>query len=252
LEWAFAEAVLRQAEVSAVMAAVPSFAPSPQTEMGWVRFAEAEDRMIGRSVKATLVPRAGLPITELPRHARQTGADLLVVGRRGLGPLARLVAGSVSEALGEYPLQALAVIPEDWPSGMATGRILAGVDGSPSSLSALRWALEEGDLREATVEVVRVRHRAAAHRAHRSGEMAAAEPVDLNRANVVERALEGHPAEVLLRESVGAEMIVVGTRRLGPIGHLLLGSTSQALIQRSPVPLIVVPTPRAASAGPIT
>ena len=251
LGWAFAEAVLRQAEVSAVMVAVPFLAPSPQTEMAWMRFVEAQDWMAYGGVKATLVPCLGLPVIELQRHARLTGADLLVVGRRGLGGLARLVAGSVSETLGEYPLQALAVIPAAWEGGMAAGRILAGVDGSPSSLSALRWAVEEGDRRGATVEVVRVRDRAGAAGGNRSSEVGMAELVDLDRANVVVRELEGHPVEVLLNESVGADMLVVGTRGLGPIGQRLLGSTSHALIQQGAVPLVVLPTATAVSAGQI-
>jgi nucleotide-binding universal stress UspA family protein len=248
LAWAAAEAGLRHTEVSAVMAAVPSFGPSPQTEIAWMRFAEAEDRMAGAGVKATLVPCFGLPVTELQHHARRAGADLLVVGRRGLGPLARLVTGSVSETLGEYPRQALAVIPEAWEGGKAAGRILVGVDGSPSSLPALRWAIDEGDRRGTIVEVVRVRDPGTADRANSSFGVDMAELDDVDRVNVVLRELKGHPVEVLLHESVGADMLVVGTRRLGPIGQLLLGSTSHTLIQRSAIPLVVVPTPTVASA----
>jgi nucleotide-binding universal stress UspA family protein len=242
LGWAVAEASLRQSEISAVMAAALSFAPSPQTEMGWIRFAEAADQMAGGGVKATLVPCFGLPVTELQHRARLTDADLLVVGRRNLGPLARLVAGSVSETLGEYPRQALAVIPEAWEADVAAGRIVAGVDGSPSSLPALRWAIEEADRRCATVEVIRVRDHVGADRAKTSSQVGLADLVDGDRPNVVVRELEGHPVEVLLNESVGADMLVVGTRGLGPIGQRLLGSTSHALIQRSAIPLVVVPT----------
>jgi nucleotide-binding universal stress UspA family protein len=241
LGWAFAEAGLRQCEISAVMAAVLYFAPSPQTEMGWMRFAEAEDA--GGGVRATLVPCFGLPVTELQQRARLTDADLLVVGRRNLGPLARLVAGSVSETLGEYPRQALAVIPEVWEADVPAGRIVAGVDGSPRSRPALRWAIEEGDRRGATVEVIRVRDgAAAADRTKRSNEVELAGLVDVDRPNVVVRELEGHPVDVLLNESVGADMLVVGTRGLGPIGQRLLGSTSHDLIQRSVIPLVVVPS----------
>lgn len=253
MAWAFAEAVLRHAEVCAVMAAVPPFAPSPLTEMGWEHFAEAEDRMARAGVKATLAPCFGLPATELQHHARHTHADLLVVGRRDLDPLSRLVAGSVSETLGEYPRQALAVIPEAWEEdGPATGRILVGVDGSPGSLAALRWAINEGDRRSDIVEVVRVRHRGAAPGTKRSGEVEMADLADLDRANVVVREVEGDPVEVLISESARADMLVVGTRRLGPVGRLLLGSTSHALIQRSAIPLVVVPPPAAATAARMT
>lgn len=50
-------------------------------------------------------------------------------------------------------------------------------------------------------------------------------------------------ALVDLTESVGADLLVVGSRRRTPIGKFLLGSTVQRLVLDSPVPVLVVKAP---------
>ncbi|MFC5381592.1 universal stress protein [Aquipuribacter nitratireducens] len=60
---------------------------------------------------------------------------------------------------------------------------------------------------------------------------------DVRVTRVVER---GHPAPVLLREAQGARLVVVGSRGRGGFGGLLLGSTSQTLLHRSPTTVAVV------------
>jgi nucleotide-binding universal stress UspA family protein len=40
---------------------------------------------------------------------------------------------------------------------------------------------------------------------------------------------------------VGATYLVVGTRERGPLARLILGDTTQAILQRTPCPVIVVP-----------
>lgn len=56
------------------------------------------------------------------------------------------------------------------------------------------------------------------------------------------RVAEGSPADVLIEAAndSGAGMIVAGARRLGWLEKLVLGSTSQALLKRSPVPVTIV------------
>ena len=59
-------------------------------------------------------------------------------------------------------------------------------------------------------------------------------------------AVPGRPSQVLEEQSVGAEMLVVGSRpRLGGLGRLFLGSTSTELIHHATVPVVVVPSARA-------
>jgi nucleotide-binding universal stress UspA family protein len=49
----------------------------------------------GRQVEVRV--RAGVPAEEIVAEARDSGADLIVVGHRGLNPLQHLLLGSVSE-----------------------------------------------------------------------------------------------------------------------------------------------------------
>ena len=55
--------------------------------------------------------------------------------------------------------------------------------------------------------------------------------------------LEGNPAEMILAEAdaIKANLIVIGSRGLGGVRGLLLGSVSQAVVKGAKVPVTVVP-----------
>ena len=59
------------------------------------------------------------------------------------------------------------------------------------------------------------------------------------------RLVSGKPADVIVSvaEEVGADAIVVGTVGENPITGAILGSVVLRLVQRSPVPILVVPAP---------
>lgn len=54
-------------------------------------------------------------------------------------------------------------------------------------------------------------------------------------------ALEGHPGEALLRAAAAhqADLIVVGRRGHGRLAELLLGATSEYVVRRAEVPVLV-------------
>ena len=64
-----------------------------------------------RSVHAEGVVRDGPPAELLWRLAREVGAELVVVGTRGLGGTARLLLGSVSSRVVEHATLPVVVVP---------------------------------------------------------------------------------------------------------------------------------------------
>ncbi|MFP3907886.1 MAG: universal stress protein [Acidimicrobiales bacterium] len=139
--------------------------------------------------------------------------------------------------------------------------IIAGVDGSPGSLAALRWAIEEATLRSATVDAVMtwqmptyaytgmavmppvadLEESAAAA----LDDAIATETADLagDAAEVEIRpvVVEGPTAAVLIERSADAELLVVGSRGYGGFRGLLLGSVSHQCASHAHCPVVVVP-----------
>jgi len=134
-------------------------------------------------------------------------------------------------------------------------RIVVGVDGSPSSMAALRWAILQAELTGCAVDAVtawrlpsRYGFAAIADRAadfegdarkiltDALNEVSSVEPDVVIRSCVV----EGHPAEVLVRAARGADMLVVGSQGHGGFTAALLGSVSQYCVHHAPCPVLVI------------
>lgn len=136
----------------------------------------------------------------------------------------------------------------------ATGRIIVGVDGSPSSEEALRWALRYARLTGHPVDAVISWNWPAAYGMVLGpydedfpGE--AAEILAKSVQNVVgaddagrvsQLVIRGQPAEVLLDASDGADMLVVGCRGHGGFTGMLLGSVSQHVVAHATCPVMVL------------
>lgn len=140
-------------------------------------------------------------------------------------------------------------------------KIVVGIDGSPSSVAALDWALDQAERTGATVEAIT----AWEYPAFYSWEGGAISPREFEGAasvtveNVVDAALEergtsvsvrtqviqGHSAQTLLEASQGAELLVVGSRGHGGFVGALLGSVSQKCAHHSPCPVVIVHAPPA-------
>ena len=69
------------------------------------------------------------------------GAELLVIGSRGLGGFQGLVLGSVSARCANVSPCPVAIIPEGWSPARPQRNVVAvGVDGSPNAAAAVAWA----------------------------------------------------------------------------------------------------------------
>jgi nucleotide-binding universal stress UspA family protein len=143
-----------------------------------------------------------------------------------------------------------------------TTRIVVGVDESPASLAALRWAAREAGLRRARLQVVRAWERAwwriapYASRGLPRGrdEDCAASAAQLELA--VQTALgpeppipvsvevaEGLATRVLLDRAVGAELLVLGGAASS--GRDAIGPVARDCLRHPPCPIVVVSWHRA-------
>ena len=146
-----------------------------------------------------------------------------------------------------------------------TGRIVVGVDDSEQAAAALRWALAEGVVRQATVEVVHSWSpplsalpfgatlvipvdEAAIDSAARASvdelvERALAE-MDEQPPEVLRTILPGGPTVTLVEVSEDADMLVVGSHGRSGLSRLMLGSVAMACVNHASCPVVVVRTPR--------
>ncbi len=140
--------------------------------------------------------------------------------------------------------------------------IVVGVDGSEESKRALRWALEEAALRQATVRAVHawtppfvpgalgfVALPETDLDAVREGafgllDAAVDEVVGSSGAEVIRAAVQGAPAKTLLDAAREADLLVVGTRGHGGFAELLLGSVSQQCAHHATCPVVIIPHER--------
>ncbi len=133
-------------------------------------------------------------------------------------------------------------------------RIVVGIDGSPSSIAALRNAVELARALPAEVEAVSVWQPyygtvdlpLPLEDLRTGAEAALAEAlaaVDTEGVQLIELVEEGDPATVLLALAERADMLVVGTRGRGGFAGLLLGSVSQRCTHHATCPVLVTPDP---------
>ncbi|WP_230687296.1 universal stress protein [Catellatospora vulcania] len=185
--------------------------------------------------------------------AAARGAQLLVLGDRGLGGFTGLLLGSVAvEVTAHCATPVLVVRGAGRP-----GPVVLGVDGSPGSASAVRQAFLEARQRDAELLAVRVWHDAAttlsysvpalydadAARAAEQHELDAALDGEQKRCpdvRVRTQLVSGRTGRELVRLSEQAQLMVVGARGRGGFTGLLLGSVSQQLLHHAACPVLMV------------
>ncbi|MEU8923661.1 universal stress protein [Kitasatospora sp. NPDC048545] len=134
-------------------------------------------------------------------------------------------------------------------------RVVVGVDGSPSSHAAMRWAIRHAELLGGVVEAV-----GAWEPPSRFGWSAPVVDMALDR-EVAERRFSdeldtvlgadrpvevrpslvmGDASDVLLEASRGAEVLVVGSHGHGGFTRALLGSVSTRCAQHATCPVVIV------------
>jgi len=138
-------------------------------------------------------------------------------------------------------------------------RIVVGVDGSPSSRMALRWALRQANFTDGTVDAILAwqipmvlqsygmapvyveQDGGFEDDAKKTIEAVISEevaPADSQRVRSL--VIHGNPAQVLLDAAAGADLLVVGSRGHGEFAEALLGSVSQNCVHHASGPVLIM------------
>ena len=201
------------------------------------------------------------PAHGLVTLAKSEGARMIVLGSSHRGPLGHVLAGSTGRQVIHGAPCEVAIAPHDWRMQPPDKPLTIGVavSDSPEARDALALAAGLAAAAHAPLRVLSaVRLPSPAHpmfgatgtsyaewcRARqtlaediaREALEAAAPGVD---AEVV--VLEGDPVHRLAEASHDLDLLVVGSRRYGPLRSVLLGGVSGPLIERAACPVVVVP-----------
>jgi nucleotide-binding universal stress UspA family protein len=268
--WAATEAVARQLPLTLVhIQPDPAQAYPDQTiadamrpglrsqAQKWLRKAAEEARKVAPDLVAVTELRAGATVPALIEMSRT--AAMIVLGARGLGGFTGMLAGSTASSLVSGAKCPVAVVRTPPLGPDVTGApVVVGVDGSPASEAAIGFAFEEASRDGSALVAVHtwnevfidpelnvdriafdttvLQQRERELLAQRLAGWQEKYP-DVPVSRVVTR---GRPVATLLEYGQDARLIVVGNRGRGGFQGMLVGSTSQALVQYVTCPLVVV------------
>jgi nucleotide-binding universal stress UspA family protein len=212
---------------------------------------------LGATVSGMHVARE--PAFEAVMQVGQTiDADLIVIGNRELASFSRLLVGSVSnQVLHKVHRPVLIVRGGEgcWPPA----QVVVGIDNSAVSRRAARFAATIAHLYDAaTISLLEVEAEVSIAQSiylnvdeveaeHRRVEHVAETLVPLAGRTVSTAVAVGDPATALVKRGDGSSestLVVVGTRDLGAVQRLLLGSVSTRILHAGHTPLLVVPDHR--------
>jgi nucleotide-binding universal stress UspA family protein len=197
---------------------------------------------------------ADMPAAALIEASRR--AAVVVVGSRGLGGFEGLLAGSVSTQLATHAHSPVVVTRA--PTHPA-GPIVVGVDGSAHSTAAVGYAFEEAALRRTTLIAVRAWRGPSRAEPNDAPVVHDGTGVPDEGHNVLtdaiaawrekypdvpveQQVVPGRPGPVLTAASAQARLLVVGSRGLGEVTGLLLGSVSHHVLHHATCPVAIVRT----------
>ena len=214
---------------------------------------------VGPELKIGHVVAEGSPIDMLLDMSREYG--MIVMGSRGLGGLSGMVLGSVSGAVVSHASCPVVVVRDDNNVSEDTkyGPVVVGVDGSEVSRRATEVAFEEAQARGCELIAVHtwIDSQMQAPVAGFSISDERWEAVEQEKSEFLENYLhefaqaypdvqvrkiitQDRPVRALTEAAEGAQLLITGSHGRGGFKGMLLGSTSRALLQSAPCPMMVV------------
>lgn len=204
------------------------------------------------------------PVDGILAEARRVRADVIVMGWRGHGAARRLLTGSVSRGVARRATSSVLVVRRPIRD---LRQVVVAFDGSPNAERAVKFVaalapqhgwratlfravdtmhmptqgLISADTRAAVAaEVSRINSERRADA--RKSLARAAKTLSAAGWHVEQVVTDGAPLRDLLATVVNlrADLVVVGGRGVTGLRHLLLGSVAEGVLNRSPVPVLVV------------
>ncbi len=287
VEWAARDAEMRGVPIKLVHVAAPIVAlagmwPEIPAPSDYSQFQEDQARQIIEAAykvatEATSSSRAAR-ITDEVLYAPTVAtlvdlseqADMVVLGCRGQGAVARALLGSVSSGLVHHAHCPVAVIHDEDPLTARSPQapVVVGIDGSPTSELATEIAFDEASRRGvglvalhawsdmgpldfpsmnwAPIEWRNIEVREEEVLAERLGGWQDRYPdVAVRKVVVCDR-----PAPRLLEQADTAQLVVVGSHGRGGFPGMLLGSVSTAIVNSAQIPVIVARIPHQHGGAP--
>jgi nucleotide-binding universal stress UspA family protein len=250
VEWAAREAVVRQAPLT-LLACHPS-----RPSLGPAEAKVDELRRQHPTLECDAQARFGAPKDALV--VASADAALMVVGKTGHGFANTLHIGSVATVVLHNSHCPTALVPRGSGVRRDSHVLVVGVDGSPAAEAALEWAIAEASIHGGELRIVHAwtyeytRPAIESIDDHRAASEAARRMLDRVVDDVRTRAagcevlgvlVEGSGAWALVEEAATADLVVVGSRGLGGLRSMLLGSVANAVTERAPCPTVVVHRP---------
>lgn len=231
-----------------------------QTEtMETVEAARTIAHEVAPDIKIGYTIAEGSPIDMLLEMS--SDVTMIVMGSRGLGGLSGMVMGSVSAAVVSHAKCPVVVVREDnqVTDTNKYGPVVVGVDGSEVSQRATEFAFEEAQARGAKLVAIHTwmdmqvqASLAGLAAAQQEWNVIEDEQTQLLHDRIqplLERfpdvdvdmvITRDRPIRALEDSAKDAQLLVVGSHGRGGFRGMLLGSTSRALLQSAPCPMVVV------------
>ena len=245
---------LRDADllVTRVLPETSSTEATERAVQAWFRTTLHETREAAGAVLGDrpfeLWPVFGMPVAEgINALAADQGAELIVFGSPHHSPLGRILLGNAAAVACDGAPCAVAIAPRGFRDSPVLDPAVIGVafDRSQESVAALEFGLEVARDAGATMRMIGVEpagwSRPIRHHEPVAPALTALAAELTDGVEIQTRLLHGDPAHTLARETERLGLLICGSRALGPLRRVMLGSVSSAVIRSAACPVVVVP-----------